>query len=100
MKRKATGKKGIIITIVLLVLVVGYFYYLSGETMVSKYVIESGERNDDGTITLQYYDALTSYSPVCQVTLQEKDGNYNFISISTPAGKSNFVKLSTVFCVG
>ncbi len=29
MKRKATGKKGIIITIVLLVLVVGYFYYLS-----------------------------------------------------------------------
>ena len=63
------------------------FYYLSGETMVSKYVIESGERNDDGTITLQYYDALSSYSPVCQVTLQEKDGNYYFISNAVVSGR-------------
>ena len=26
--------------------------------------------------------------------------NYNLISISTPAGSSNFIKLSVVFCVG
>ncbi len=51
-----------------------------GGMIVPGYVIIEGVRNENGTITLQYYDAFSSYKRVSEVTLREKDGNYYFVS--------------------
>ena len=56
------------------------YYNIAGDTMMSQYDFGIGWYNEDGTITLQYHDALSSYNPTYQVTLREENGNYYFVS--------------------
>lgn len=56
------------------------YYNIAGDTMLSRYDFGTGWINEDGTITLQYHDALGSLGPTCQVTLREENGNYFLVS--------------------
>lgn len=56
------------------------YYNVAGDTVYLKCDILSGQVNEDGTITLQYCDALSEPSDTYQVTLKEVDGAYIFIS--------------------
>lgn len=56
------------------------FYNVAGDTMMSKYDFEGGWINENGTITLQYRDALGNFEETRQVTLREVGGTYHFVS--------------------
>lgn len=56
------------------------YYNVAGDTEYSRYDFVAGWINEDGTITLKYYDALSTLGESHQVTLREEDGNYYFVS--------------------
>lgn len=56
------------------------YYNVFGDTAYMKCNITKGWANEDGTITLQYCDALSSISDTYEVTLKEVGGSYQFVS--------------------
>ncbi len=56
------------------------YYNVAGDTAYMKCDIEKGWTNEDGTITLQYKDALSSISDTYEVTLKAVDDSYQFVS--------------------
>lgn len=56
------------------------YYNVSGDTAYMKCNIVKGWTNEDGTITLQYKDALSSISDTFEVTLKAVDDSYQFVS--------------------
>ncbi len=56
------------------------YYKVAGDAKISKYTFEKGWLGDDGTIILEYYDALSSSSERFRVTLKEEQEKYYFIS--------------------
>jgi hypothetical protein len=56
------------------------YYNVVGDTEYMKCDITKGCVNEDGTITLQYCDALSSISDTYEVTLKEAGDSYHFIS--------------------
>lgn len=56
------------------------YYKVAGDTEYMKCDIIKGWVNEDGTITLQYCDALSSISDIYEVTLKEVGDSYQFVS--------------------
>ena len=56
------------------------YYNVAGDTEYMKCDITKGWVNEDGTITLQYCDALSSVSDTYEVTLKEAGDSYQFVS--------------------
>lgn len=56
------------------------YYNVAGDTEYMKCDITKGWVNEDGTITLQYCDALGSISDAYEVTLKEVEDSYQFVS--------------------
>lgn len=56
------------------------YYSVAGDTVYMKCDITNGWANEDGTITLQYCDALSSISDTYEVTLKEVGDSYQFVS--------------------
>ena len=56
------------------------YYTVHDDTNWFYAVFEAGKINDDGTITLQYYNSSDGGNPIYWVTLEEKDGRYYIIS--------------------
>lgn len=56
------------------------YYNVAGDTKYMKCDIIKGWVNEDGTITLQYCDALSSISDTYEVTLKEAGDSYQFVS--------------------
>ena len=56
------------------------YYNVAGDTEYLKCDITKGWVNEDGSITLQYCDALSSISDTYEVTLKEVGDSYKFVS--------------------
>ena len=56
------------------------YYKVAGDTLYMKCDIVTGWTNEDGTITLQYKDALSSISNIYEVTLKVVGDSYQFVS--------------------
>lgn len=56
------------------------YYNVTGDTTYMKCDITKGWTNEDGTITLQYTDGLSSISDTYEVTLKAVGDSYQFVS--------------------
>ncbi len=56
------------------------YYHVAGDTKYIKCDITKGWVNEDGTITLQYCDAISSILGTYEVTLKEAGDSYQFLS--------------------
>lgn len=56
------------------------YYNVAGDTAYMKCAITKGWTNEDGTITLQYTDGLSSISDTYEVTLKAVGDSYQFVS--------------------